>query len=230
MTAMQEWKEETERFLKSCGRDTLEGLRIYKSAERFWLASLFCAVLWGGIGAEFHAILCLAGILAGGALPAGLLFFSNRRDNRQIGKELLWLYETIVVQLEAGMQIQEALSESGGMIRNARLKKALCRLSGRLIYGEDVSDALREFEDSFRNPYITSFCMILSQLGESGYAVRLLKDIRLQMEEMERMALAGKRDMLGMQLELFQLLLFSGILALIMYGCIVSLLGKLPVI
>ena len=85
-----------------------------------------------------------------------------------------------------------------------------------------MNAALENFENSFNNRYINSFCLILRQMQDSGYAVKLLEDIRLQIEEMERVQLGKKKEVLEMQLQLFQMLLFIGILVLVMYGCIMA--------
>lgn len=85
-----------------------------------------------------------------------------------------------------------------------------------------MDSVLYQFEQSFRNHYISSFCLILRQMRHSGYGVKLLEDIRLQIEEMERMQLKKKREWLEMQLQLFQMLLFIGVLVLVMYGCVLA--------
>ena len=59
-------------------------------------------------------------------------------------------------------------------------------------------------------------------MQDSGYAVKLLEDIRIQIEEMERMQLHKKKEVLEMQLQMFQMLLFIGVLVLVMYGCILA--------
>ena len=61
----------------------------------------------------------------------------------------------------------------------------------------------------------------------SGYAVKLLEDIRVQIEEMERQQLSKKKEALEMQLQVFQMLLFIGILVLVMHGCILAALQNI---
>ena len=64
-------------------------------------------------------------------------------------------------------------------------------------------------------------------MQDSGYAVKLLEDIRLQIEEMERVQLNKKKEALEMQLQIFQILLFIGVLVLVMYGCITAALQNI---
>jgi len=155
-------------------------------------------------------------------IPACLLYVSNQRDNEVILKDLKWLYETITVQLQAGLHIQQALQESEGLMSNKRLRSALKTLVENLLSGQSLDLVLCDFEQSFRNHYIDSFCLILRQMQHSGYGVNLLEDIRLQIEEMERMQLKKKKEWLEMQLQLFQILLFIGVLVLVTYGCILA--------
>lgn len=204
-----------EEFLKAYGAETLYELVIYRSAAHFFIGSAFsgfiCCMLAGLFG-------CVVGVF----LPTIILYLSNEKDNAMILKDLKWLYETISVQLQAGLSIQQALLESEGLIQNKRLKNALRKLAERLIRGDNMAQSLDLFEKGFSNHYISSFCLILRQMQDSGYAVKLLEDIRLQIEEMERMQLYKKKETLEMQLQLFQMLLFIGVLVLVMYGCILA--------
>ncbi len=219
--------EQVKAFLKGYGAESMEGILLYKGPEYFLMGS-----------AAFGLIVCFVclqhswyggalGLLAGMFAPAGLLYISNERDNSQLVRDLKWLYETISVQLQAGLHIGQALVESEGLMKNKRLRTALHRLAEQLISGEDMTSALEQFETSFRNRYISSFCVILRQMQDSGYGVSLLDDIRNQIEEMERMQLAGKKEALEMQLQLFEMLLFIGILVLVMYGCVLAALQNM---
>ena len=219
------WKrftEEIDAFLTGCGADTMQELMIYRSPEHFLLGSSITGFLGCVIGVRWQWLAGVVGFVIGMFLPAVILYVSNERDNAMILKDLKWLYETISVQLQAGLHIQQALSESEGLMRNKRLRAALHKLVERLTGGEDMAMSLTGFENSFRNRYISSFCLILRQMQDSGYAVKLLEDIRIQIEEMERMQLHKKKEALEMQLQVFQMLLFIGVLVLVMYGCILA--------
>ncbi len=211
-----------ERFLKGHGADAMEELIVFRSVRYFFAGSFFAGVCCGAIGMRFHWLLGISFFLLGLCIPAGLLYLSNQKDNEVILKDLKWLYEMITVQLQSGLHIHQALQESEGLMTNKRLRKALKTLTEKLLLGQDMDSVLCEFEQSFRNHYIDSFCLILRQMQHSGYGVKLLEDIRLQIEEMERMQLKKKKEWLEMQLQLFQMLLFIGILVLIMYGCILA--------
>lgn len=214
--------EELKGFLKAYGAEAMYELFVYRSSAHFLTGSMVCGLLGCIIGSGWNWYLAAAGFLTGIFLPAGILYLSNERDNEAILKEMKWLYETITVQLQAGLHIHQALTESEGMIKNKRLKAALHRLVTRLLDGKNMTASLTEFENSFDNRYISSFCLILRQMQDSGYAVKLLEDIRLQIEEMEKMQLRKKKEALEMQLQVFQMLLFIGVLVLIIYGCIMA--------
>ena len=207
-------------FLKAYGADSMYELVIYRTPGHFIISSGLSGVVLCALCVGWQWLAGVLGFAVGIFLPAGILYLSNERDNVMILQDLKWLYETISVQLQAGLHIQQALSESEGLVKNKRLKLALEKLVSRMTKGEDLSMSLTDFEKSFCNHFVSSFCLILRQMQDSGYAVKMLEDIRLQMEEMERIQLHKKREALEMQLQAFQMLLFIGVLVLVMYGCI----------
>lgn len=214
--------DELEAFLTARGAASMQELFIYRSVWSFLLASGVTGFLGCAVGVRFHWLAGFFGFIAGIFLPAVILWMSNERDNEIILKDLKWLYETITVQLQSGLHIQQALQESEGLMKNKRLRQALHKLTEQLISGGDMTAALMKFEHSFSNRYISSFSLILRQMQDSGYAVKLLEDIRLQIEEMEHVQLNRKKESLEIQLQLFQMLLFIGILVLVIYGCILA--------
>lgn len=219
---LERFVEEIDYFLAGYGAETLDELIIYRSAGHFLLGSGITGFVGCAIGVRWQWLAGVLGFMAGIFLPTVILYMSNERDDVVILKDLKWLYETISVQLEAGLHIQQALLESESMMKNKRLRSALKRLTNRLVSGEDMNQALNSFEKSFRNHYISSFSLILRQMQDSGYAIKLLEDIRLQIEEMERLQLNKKKEALEMQLQVFEMLLFIGVLVLVMYGCILA--------
>lgn len=214
--------EDLEAFLTGYGADTMEELVIYRSPAHFLVGSAVTGFIGCAVLVRWQWLAGFLGFVIGIFVPAIILYMSNEQDNTAVLKELKWLYETISVQLQAGLHIRQALAESEGLIRNKRLKKALHKLVTRLDDGEDINMSLTAFENSFRNHYVSSFSLILRQMQDSGYAVKLLEDIRLQIEEMERVQLNKRKEALEMQLQIFQVLLFIGVLVLVMYGCITA--------
>ena len=219
--------EDLEAVLKANGAAVLNEMFIYRSVGHFTIASMMAGLIVCVIGAKYHWMAGMIGFGAGIFIPVLLLWMSNERDNVIILRDLKWLYETITVQLQAGLHIQQALQESEGLMKNKRLRLALHNLTEQLIAEGDMNAALNNFESSFDNRYINSFCLILRQMQDSGYAVKLLEDIRLQMEEMERVQLDKKKEVLEMELQVFQMLLFIGILVLVMYGCIMAVIQNI---
>lgn len=221
------WKEcieKLEGFLKAHGADALGQLVVYRGPGYFLVSSAVCGLVCCFLCLQWHWGMGILGLTVGVLLPAGILYLSDERDNEIILKDLKWLYETISVQLQAGLHIQQALVESEGLMKNKRLRMALHDLTERLVGGESITSALNHFESSFCNRYISSFCVILRQMQDSGYGVKLLDDIGVQISEMERMQLSKKKETLEMQLQLFQMLLFTGILVMVLHGCILAAL------
>lgn len=218
----KQYKEELEAFLKAHGAAAMQEMVIYRNVQNFIAASIAAGILGAFVGVSFHWLAGILGLAVGSFFPTCLLWMSDQRDNDILTKDLKWLYETITVQLQSGLHIYQALQESEGLMKNKRLRLALHQLTEQLSKGTDMTAALTEFEESFSNRYISSFSLILRQMQDSGYAVKLLEDIRLQIEEMERTQLIRKKETLEMQLQVFQMLLFIGILALVIYGCIIA--------
>lgn len=219
---LKQYKEELEAFLKAHGAAAMQEMVIYRNVQNFMAASIASGIIGALIGVSFHWLAGILGLAVGSFLPTCLLWMSDQRDNDILMKDLKWLYETITVQLQSGLHIYQALQESEGLMKNKRLRMALHQLTEQLSKGTDMTAALMDFEESFSNRYISSFSLILRQMQDSGYAVKLLEDIRLQIEEMERTQLIRKKEALEMQLQVFQMLLFIGILALVIYGCIIA--------
>ncbi len=211
-----------DRFVRAYGGDVMRELWIYKDGAHLMHVSLWLGLLLFGIGIVSHRIWGLVGLLTGFLGPSLVLIWSNSRDNAAIIQDLKWIYEAISVQLKSGLYILQALMESENFIKNKRMKKSFHRLCEQLLYGESIETSLETFEQSFHNPYISSFCVILRQMQDSGYAVKLLEDISLQLEEMERTNLVKEKENLEMKLQVFQMLLFAGILVLVLYGCVVA--------
>lgn len=216
-----------ESFLKGYAGEAPDNIMFFKSPGHFLISSACCGLAGCVAGLKWNWFIGLVGLMSGMCIPAILLYLSNEQDNVIILKDLKWLYETISVQLQAGLHIQQALVESEGLMKNKRLRTSLHSLTERLINGEDMTLALEHFENCFRNRYISSFCVILKQMQDSGYGVKLLDDIRIQIEEMEKVQLSKKKEALETWLQLFEMLLFIGILVLVMYGCVLAALQNM---
>ncbi len=221
-TGAKRLKAALDRFVKGYGGEIMQEIWIYKDGTHLMHVSLWLGLLLFGIGIFSHWMWGLAGLFTGFLGPSLVLIWSNSRDNAAIVQDLKWIYEAISVQLKSGLYILQALMESESFIRNKRMKKSFHRLCEQLLQGESIKTSLETFEESFHNPYISSFCVILRQMQDSGYAVKLLEDISLQLEEMERTNLVKEKENLEMKLQVFQMLLFAGILVLVLYGCVVA--------
>ncbi|MCD7807037.1 MAG: type II secretion system F family protein, partial [Lachnospiraceae bacterium] len=208
MTAKKDsFMDRLELFLNGYGGDVMREIWIYKDSAHLFHTSLWLGLFLFGLGMISHWTWGLAGLSAGFLGPSLILYWSNSRDNAAVLQDLKWIYEAISVQLQSGLYILQALVESENFIRNRRMKKSFHRLCERLLGGESIETSLEIFEHSFHNSYISSFCVILRQMQDSGYAVKLLEDISLQLEEMERTNLVKERENLEMKLQVFQMLL-----------------------
>ncbi len=215
-----------ESYLISMGGGYQDSLFCFKSVQAFLFSSMISSFLGFLVGLDFHWSIGGISAVLGGYVPTCLLHISNKRDNEKIVRDLRWLYETVSVQLQAGLHMYQALFECDSMMRNPRFRVALREMARDLLKGGEVEDALDTFESKFHNHYISSFCIILRQAKDSGYAVKLLDDIKLQLDEMERMNLIKRKENMEMQLQFFQMLLFIGYMVFILYACVLTILEQ----
>lgn len=141
-----------------------------------------------GVRTNLIATIILAAVFY--MLPDLLLIHGNKKDNEKIMEELRLVYNSLAIQIRAGVQVTDAIKECYNTTgdKSQRLYDAMSDLSNDIFLQANVEEALGQFRRKFENRYIDSLCVILQQAMESGRAVDLLKDVSEQMRDMEAAA------------------------------------------
>lgn len=154
-------------------------------------------------------------------LPRFLLQISNDADNHAMLYDIKNMYDTLRIQTRAGVFFTTALSECYRAVKSGRLKAALLELSGQIAVKQDLETAIDEFNRKFQNVQIDSFCIVLKQSLTSGKTIQVLEDISRQLEDIQHKANLLEKDKLERKVQVMELLLFLGMLAISIF-CIWS--------
>ncbi len=215
--------EKTERFLKENGITYLIGMNV--SAITFWGISVLCGifvvifeiVIWR----QDFDINFISGI-AGVFLPTLILISSNKTDNDNMLEDIKLVYEMLKIQVHAGVYIIDALDNCNKMIKNKRLQQGINRLLCEIFMSRNVSDALNNFNESFRNTHIDTLVIILKQSMESGYSVQNLDSAFEQVIDVERAINVKMENSVERNTQVIQVLFMAGIIAIAVYCSIVE--------
>jgi pilus assembly protein TadC len=172
----------------------------------------FAAVQVGG-----KIILVLAFCVGGFFLPEILLSASDYFDNEAILPDMKKIYDTLRIQTRAGVFLDDALSECYLAVKNRRLKSALLELTNEISIKKNIEDALENFNRKFRNDHIKTFCMVIAQAQDSGKSEQLLKDLSSQMKDLQHAINLKNREALERKVQIVELLIFVGLLAVTVY-------------
>lgn len=157
-----------------------------------------------------------AGIL-GFFIPDFLFGVSNRVDNDEMLNDIKSIYDTLRIQTKAGVFLTTSLSECYLGVRNRRLKAALLELNSKIIAKNDIESAVDEFNLQFENKHIDVLCMILKQSLESGQSIQILSDLSVQMKDVQHAISLKEKEKLDRKIQLLQMMLYVGVLAICVY-------------
>ena len=176
------------------------------------------ALLLGVIGGMFYLILIPLGFVVGYLLFDAYMYFSNNSDNKKMQKDIELIYNLLSIQIRSGVYLPDALCECANIIDPAdtRLKTSLTKLSGNLIIGTPVKEAIKKFNDDFDNQHIDSLCVIIAQASESGLAEDLLADISKQVKVFSSLQMEKKKQEMDISMTIVILGLFVDIMVVIM--------------
>lgn len=159
---------------------------------------------------------CITGV-TGYMLPTLFFKSQNERDNEKMLPDIKTVYDTLIVSLEAGVFLTEAIADCYQRIEFKRLKKALLELNSELIAKNQMEDALNAFECKFNNDYISNLCVILRQSSQSGLSVDMLADMAKHLNDVTKaLNLKRQRKLDGEELKI-EIMLYLGIIAVCLY-------------
>ncbi|CUQ30660.1 hypothetical protein [Clostridium baratii] len=152
-----------------------------------------------------------------------ILKLSNTMDNEEILLDLKRVYDTLRIQTKAGVFLTSSLSECYLVVTNKRLKTALLDLNNKITKERNVQTTIDEFNIKFDNKYIDTFCIVVKQSLQNGKTVQILNDLSIQIQDIEEALNLKREERIKMKLELFQFLIFIGMLAILIFGVITQL-------
>lgn len=162
-------------------------------------------------------------------LPDILLTISNSIDNDAMLEDIKCVYDTLRIQTKAGVFLTASLSECYLAVRNKRLKRALLELTNDISTRREVDDALERFNGKFDCGQIDIFCIIIGQSMESGRSVKALEDISLQMNDLQHAINMKEKEALDRKVQIIELLVFIGLLAVTVYSLGVEVMSSILV-
>lgn len=172
------------------------------------------------IGIKYHPLVSFVLAIVAFQLPKLYIIYANKQDNEKILSEIKLIFNSLSIQISAGIYVTDALTECYGIIKDKRLKHSLKDLSGEIIMKSNVNDSLTKFQNRFDNRYIDSLCLIIIQSLESGQAIDLLKDIGEQIKDMEANLLQKRKGKLDRNTTFCLLGIMTVILSVVIYACI----------
>lgn len=162
-----------------------------------WLVlRMGCAVLFGAAGALLNIGIGLITILIGFQFPPFMLKRANIRDNDKMVTQIKTLYNTLQIQIRAGISVQNAMAEAYSYFPKGRLRDALLEFSTLLYMQNTFEEALDKLASRFDNDLIDSFCIILRQAQKSGRVIDLLADMSIQIDDMRHGAQLKRKESL----------------------------------
>ena len=214
-----------QKFLKARGAVYMFGEMA--TPVTFLLVKLLAFLLLFMVGISFNSI--LAGLILGVFgffMPDILLNVSNSMDNDTMLSDIKCIYDTLRIQTKAGVFLSASLCECYLAVKNRRLKSALLELTNDISTRREIDDALERFNEKFDFGQIDIFCIVIRQSMESGRSVKVLEDLSLQMNDLQRAINMKEKEALDRKVQVIELMLFIGLLAVTVYSLGVEVISS----
>lgn len=209
-----------ERFLKNMGANDI-AKNISPASYMLFRLIIAVIVLIGlfKYGIMYSIIGCIIAFM----VPNWILLVNNRSDNVDMLKDIKKIYDTLRIQMKAGVYITDALRECYLVVKNARLKKALLELNNYIFIERDLTKGLEIFKEKFSNPHINNLCIIIESGSKSGKTVQALSDLSEQIKDIDKASKVKLEETINLRLILNQFAIYIGLMAILVYGIVVSL-------
>lgn len=206
-----------QKFLKTRGAVYMFGEMA--TPVTFLLVKLLAFLLLFMVGISFDSVPAglILGVL-GFFMPDILLNVSNSMDNDTMLSDIKCIYDTLRIQTKAGVFLSASLCECYLAVKNRRLKSALLELTNDISTRREIDDALERFNEKFDFGQIDIFCIVIRQSMESGRSVKVLEDLSLQMNDLQRAINMKEKEALDRKVQVIELMLFIGLLAVTVYS------------
>jgi len=100
-------------------------------------------------------------------------------------------------------------------------------LNNQILMKKDIESAIDMFNVRFKNSYIDTFCIVIRQSLKSGKSIQILEDLSTQVTDIQQAVARKEKARLEGKIEVLQLLVFIGVLAVCMYSLAIELGGAL---
>ena len=214
-----------QKFLKTRGAVYMFGEMA--TPVTFLLVKLLAFLLLFMVGISFNSV--PAGLtlgVIGFFMPDILLNVSNSMDNDTMLSDIKCIYDTLRIQTKAGVFLSASLCECYLAVKNRRLKSALLELTNDISTRREIDDALERFNEKFDFGQIDIFCIVIRQSMESGRSVKVLEDLSLQMNDLQRAINLKDKEALDRKVQVIELMLFVGLLAVTVYSLGVEVISS----
>ena len=153
-----------------------------------------------------------------------LLRSLNNASNESMLSDVLEMSKSVLYGKCGGQYIADALKDAVFVVENKRLKTALIQLRNDLDSGKSLEDCLQEFEMSFSNGEISSFCTIIRTLQATGKVNDALRTLENNIER-ERVSVNKRRCViLEQKTTIYVIMIAMDILGMLLYCIIMRLM------
>lgn len=217
--------------LKKMGAGVL--LKDHMTVSQWYLFKALMAGLFGLIAFFISAGVFKSDMAKPISLAAGVMgwFFldlfiriKNKASNDEMMPDIMEMSRSVLYGKRGGQYIADALKNSVIVVENKRLKTALLRLRNDLESGLSLDECLDEFELSFSNGEISSFCTVIKSLQSTGQVDEALRTLENNIER-EQASVNKRRCMiLEHKTMMYVIFIAMDLMAMILYCIIMKLL------
>lgn len=197
----------------------------------YLVVKFLCALICLALGISLQGI--LLGIIfaaLGFFVPDLIVNLVNDIDNDEMMPDIKAVYDTLKIQAKSGVYLSYSLCECYMIVEHPRLKRALLDMTSSIIAKNQIETAVNEFGSKFENSYIDTLCVTILQSLESGKSTQVLEDISTQIADMQRAINIKEKEALDRRVQIFEMLIFSGVIAIMVYILGLSVFTQLATI
>lgn len=145
---------------------------------------------------------------------------SNKSDNKLMMEDIKNVYDTLRIQIKAGVYITSVLTDCYLVVKNKRLKKAFLELTSDIAAKNDLEESLDRFTYKFDNQYIDNLATVIKQSMTTGQAGKMFDDIKGQINDIENAMVEAEKQRINTQILIVQALMYVAILVSTVYLCL----------
>ena len=197
---------------------------LYKSLMATLICLTFVFISSGFLKDQMIIPISLLTLLGGWLFLDLMLTLLNKASNDDMMADICEMSRSVLYGKKGGQFISDALRDAVIVVENKRLKMALIRLRNDLDSGLGLTKCLEEFEQSFSNAEITSFCTVITSLQSTGQVNEASRTLENNIER-EQVSINKRRcTILEHKTMMYVILIAMDLMAVILYCIIMKLL------